>query len=115
MTAPAFTAWAKKVHAEEYGVMLLSPQVNNLTSISYERISRATQMDPFLRRLLSLLTTGNYEEITLALKDAGSPKIGRGMAVNYQDLSIYRECVMVQNRIWIPAALEQEVAAILHL
>ena len=72
-------------------------------------------MDPFLRRLLSLLTSGNYEEITLALKDAGSPKIGRGMAVNYQDLSIYRECVMVQNRIWIPAALEQEVAAILHL
>ena len=53
MTAPAFTAWAKKVHAEEYGVMLLSPQVNSLTSISYERISRATQMDPFLRRLLA--------------------------------------------------------------
>ena len=115
MTAPAFTAWAKKVHAEEYGVMLLSPQVNSLSSISYERISRATQMDPTLRNLLSLLRNGNYEEITLALKDAGNPKIGRGMAVNYQDLSVYRDCVMVQNRIWIPAALEQEVAAILHL
>ena len=55
MTAPAFTAWAKKVHAEEYGVMLLSPQVNSLSSISYERISRATQMDPTLRNLLSFI------------------------------------------------------------
>ena len=115
MTAPAFTAWAKQVHAEEYNVMLLNPQVNNLTSLSYDRIARATQTDPVLRRLQYLLKRGNHEEVTLALQDAGNPRIGRGLAINYQDLSVYKECIMVQNRIWIPAALEQEVAAILHL
>ncbi len=45
----------------------------------------------------------------------GSPKIGRGWNVISNDLSTHENCVMVQNRVWIPEGLETEVAPILHL
>ena len=45
----------------------------------------------------------------------GNPKIGRGWNVTSIDLTTHEDCVMVQNRVSIPAGLQQEVAPILHL
>ena len=115
LKAPSFKAWAKAVHVNEYNVMLVEPDENSLTAITCERIARATQNDPTLRRILQLIRDGNYTEITQTLKEMNSPRIGKGTTINYLDLSIYQECVMVQNRFWIPSGLEQDVAAILHL
>ena len=49
------------------------------------------------------------------LKEMGNPKIGRGWNVTSIDLTTHEDCVIVQNRVWIPVGLQQEVAPILHL
>ena len=39
----------------------------------------------------------------------------KGWNVISSDLTTHEDCVMLQNRVWVPASLEQEIAPILHL
>ena len=112
--APTFSTWAPNVD-EDYKVLFLNHSQDYLTALTHDNVAYATDNDDQLRRLRSAVEAGSEPEIQYILKEMNHPKIGRGSTVQPIDLFIYKDCVMVQNRLWIPKGLEQEVATILHI
>ena len=115
INAPDYSIWAPNRHQEEYNIFFVNHSRDYLSAITYERAALATENDENLHKLMQAIRRNNDNEIQAVLKDMGHPKIGRGPTIKTIDLSIYRECIMVQNRLWVPRALEEEMAAILHL
>ena len=114
INAPAFSLWAPNIE-EDYEVLFLNHSKDYLTALTHEKVAQATENDDILRLLRNAIRSGDNGEILNVLKEMKHPKIGRGIKIQPIDLFIYQECVMVQNRLWIPRGLEQEVATILHL
>ena len=114
INAPTFSTWAPNAE-EDYEILFLNHSKDYLTALTHENIALATGNDDNLRRLRNAVQAGSDIEIQSVLKDMNHPRIGPGPTVQPIDLFIYRECIMVQNRLWIPRGLEQEVAAILHI
>ena len=112
--APTFSTWAPNVD-EDYKVLFLNHSQDYLTSLTHDNVAYATDNDDQLRRLRSAVAAGSEPEIQYILKEMNHPKIGQGTTVQPIDLFIYKNCIMVQNRLWIPKGLEQEVATILHI
>ena len=77
-------------------------------SLSWEEIAEAANQDEFLVDLMDAMLKNNYEKLEVLLKnkkihDEFSPN---GLsAIQIQDLSIYRNVIMVRDRIWAPIAL----------
>ena len=113
--APSFEVWAETAHDNEYQALFLNYSDDDMTSLNHERVAMNINHDPILKKLRGAIQDGDDNEINDILRQMGNPRIGKGTTINSMDLSIYKDCIMVQNRFWIPAGLEQEVAAILHL
>merc|ERR1712020_121313 len=112
---PTFQDWVMMANGREYQTLFTNASKDDLVSITYDRIAEATNYDKKLKHLRNALQSQDAEDVEDALGGMGRPKIGRGVSITALDLTIHEDCVMVQNRVWIPAGLATEIAAILHL
>ena len=87
-------------------------------ALSWEEISEAAEDDTFLIKLKAAMMSDNEKEMEELLKDkrihCSENKNGIS-AIKIEDLSLYRNVIMVRNRIWAPESIRFAFFNNLHL
>ena len=105
---------------KEDSIKCMKLNVNNRKyySLSWEEIAEAAEQDEFLVDLKHTLQTNNHEKLTELLrgKVIHCPDNTNGIsAIIIEDLSIYQDVIIVQDRIWAPQAITFAFFNNLHL
>ena len=86
--------------------------------MSWEEIADTAEEDEFLIKLKAAMMSDKTEEIANLLKDkrihCSENKNGIS-AIKVEDLSLYRNVIMVRNRIWAPESISFAFFNNLHL
>ena len=87
-------------------------------ALSWEEIAEAAENDEFLVKLKSAMMSNRTEKLSELLKDkrihCSQSKNGLS-AIKIEDLSLYRNMIMVRDRIWAPASITFAFFDNLHL
>ena len=87
-------------------------------ALSWEDISEAAEEDEFLIKLKTAMMSDKTKEMAELLKDkrihCAENKNGLS-AIKVEDLSLYRNVIMVRNRIWAPESIRFAFFNNLHL
>ena len=87
-------------------------------ALSWEEISEAAEEDEFLIKLKTAMMSNKTKEMTELLKGKSIHCIENKngiSAIKVEDLSLYRNVIMVRNRIWAPEAIRFAFFNNLHL
>ena len=97
---------------------VIGPNKREFYSLSWEEIEEAANKDELLVKLKSALQAGKEAELTELLKGKlihCTESEGGRSAIKMEDLSLYRNVIMVRDRIWAPKDITFAFFNNLHL
>merc|ERR1712030_96164 len=98
-------------------------EANNVKSVSWEDIDEAIEHDKKLKLIRNALRLNDEETIQaeisgLKISDNWadpSEIVKTSSGIKIEDLSLYRNCILIRDRIWVPEDLRQSFYNNLHL
>ena len=107
-----------KPEEDKINCMTLNVNKREYYSLSWEEIADAALQDEFLVELKQALLDNNHEKLKNLLKEKRihCPESKNGLrAIEIEDLTLFKDVILVRDRIWAPAAITYAFFNNLHL